>query len=700
MLFIVILSSCASSVQPDAKTYTVTWISDGTILELDEDIAEGSFPSYDGEKPFRQPTNEYIYDFSGWSPYLLSVSGDIEYTAIFTIIERSYEITLDTTGGSNISNLTGYYGDMINEPTTQPIRDGYIFLGWTYDKERSQEVEWPIEISHNFTLYASWQQTEQFKVSYEMNGGLPYEDHEVTKGNYLTIPNQPTKYQYRFINWHSNSELTSPVTFPIIVNSDITLYAEWEIANTEPTEIESYLVEANTINQDFFDKYNRKIEVENDGYQFVDFINPKNKDVFTQGLNSVEVDFLLFYLNQLSEEEIIEIDTLTANLELEIDRQYIQNVLDSLDYELTYENMYKNINLLDFLYEKGYLLEVFLNDNTNDFIFEHEIVGLEYPKYYGVWKDFDEVQTDVIMYALFQQGNNKVIPTIYGDIKAFTHVSTLSSFTYSSYNISLRDLLKVNTPRTKFTLILDRFGKESMVLETLDYDFKPLYLTQDFHWDRNDYNILKIEEKSYGELFLEDVDVRSSWTKQSLFGSYFHQLGSGNSTNSKYLNLTKFYDWTSDSLVTGTNELIFQGMTNSSMLDYESLVTYSYNFGVSAADFAWNFEFSKSLDVTVDLALEHYLRDVYPYLIWGNDEFDYTTHTAFERFVWDKDSADVDAIAHTFLNDDSKYKGKSLSGFDLTNKYLDGTITDGGGEPIPLIIQHTYASSLFDRGDE
>ena len=75
------------------KTFTVTWVDwNGTELERDEKVTEGSTPSYDGEKPTRTATEDIIYTFTGWDKELLPVTGDIEYKAVYSELHKNVKL--------------------------------------------------------------------------------------------------------------------------------------------------------------------------------------------------------------------------------------------------------------------------------------------------------------------------------------------------------------------------------------------------------------------------------------------------------------------------------------------------------------------------------------------------------------------------------------------------------------------------------
>ena len=73
--------------------YTVTWKDEnGKVLETDE-VEYGSIPTYDGEIPEKQPTDEYTYAFAWWNPEIWIVKWDVTYTATYTQTTNMYTVT-------------------------------------------------------------------------------------------------------------------------------------------------------------------------------------------------------------------------------------------------------------------------------------------------------------------------------------------------------------------------------------------------------------------------------------------------------------------------------------------------------------------------------------------------------------------------------------------------------------------------------
>ena len=75
--------------------FTVTWKNyDGAVLEVDNDVIEGTMPTYDGATPERAEDDFYTYTWSGWEPEVYAVSKDETYTATFISDEKATYLTV------------------------------------------------------------------------------------------------------------------------------------------------------------------------------------------------------------------------------------------------------------------------------------------------------------------------------------------------------------------------------------------------------------------------------------------------------------------------------------------------------------------------------------------------------------------------------------------------------------------------------
>jgi len=89
---------------------TVTWKNeDGSILKT-EKVANGDTPVYTGTTPTKAHDAEYTYTFTGWTPAIEAVTGDVTYTAEFTatpiVTEPAFDGTWIPAEGTNPGTAT------------------------------------------------------------------------------------------------------------------------------------------------------------------------------------------------------------------------------------------------------------------------------------------------------------------------------------------------------------------------------------------------------------------------------------------------------------------------------------------------------------------------------------------------------------------------------------------------------------------
>lgn len=122
------------------RAYTVTFLmDDGTPVEngVLEGVEYGTLVSsiVPAEDPTKESTAEYTYAFTGWTPDIADaiVTGDIDYTAVFSENKNKYAVTFVDEDESVLKAAVEYdYGTLpgaIDVPTVED-KNGKKFAGW------------------------------------------------------------------------------------------------------------------------------------------------------------------------------------------------------------------------------------------------------------------------------------------------------------------------------------------------------------------------------------------------------------------------------------------------------------------------------------------------------------------------------------------------------------------------------------------
>ncbi len=119
-------------------SYTITWNNwNGTTLETDNNVKNGTTPTYDGATPTRPDDTEYTYTWSGWDPEVVPATGNQTYTATYSYerLTTTYTINFDLNGGTSAS----YSGSKTVEQFSKDVfffdcvKEGWNFRGWSYN---------------------------------------------------------------------------------------------------------------------------------------------------------------------------------------------------------------------------------------------------------------------------------------------------------------------------------------------------------------------------------------------------------------------------------------------------------------------------------------------------------------------------------------------------------------------------------------
>jgi uncharacterized repeat protein (TIGR02543 family) len=178
--------------EPKVEAYKVTWKNfDGTVLKVDENISKGTTPSYKGDAPIRPSNDEYEYTFTGWDPAIGVVNADVTYTAEFSQTAKTYTITFDTDGGSQMDNITLAWGSEVT--ISEPTKTGYTFIGWNQEFSGVMPKE-------NITLKALWAPIE-YTITFNTGSSFVIEPIKLHYGDPIVKPQNPQKDFHDFSGW-------------------------------------------------------------------------------------------------------------------------------------------------------------------------------------------------------------------------------------------------------------------------------------------------------------------------------------------------------------------------------------------------------------------------------------------------------------------------------------------------------------------
>ncbi|MBO5528181.1 MAG: leucine-rich repeat protein [Bacilli bacterium] len=155
-------------------------------------------------------------------PYI--VNSPVTFYAKYEIVWRT--ITFHVNGGSTIQPLLVEDGEIFTDPFESPTHPYFQFAGWYYDDQFQNPVQYPLIVTGNLDLFAKWANTEA-TITFVTNGGSVIDPIVVDKGSVVrSLPN-PTLENAVFLGWYFDNELTNPVSLPLTLTQDVTLYAGW-----------------------------------------------------------------------------------------------------------------------------------------------------------------------------------------------------------------------------------------------------------------------------------------------------------------------------------------------------------------------------------------------------------------------------------------------------------------------------------------
>ena len=250
--------------------FTVTFDSDnGAVAAFaTKKVLEGDKVSAPETNPTKADTDDEKYKFDGWyttegTPFDFNteITDNITLIAHYAVT-HIYKVSFNLNGGEGtIETQRVTEGEKATRPSTDPTRENtstaeYTFGGWYTSTDNGETIsdepfDFDTPITGNLTLYAFWNSTEKFTVSFNVNGGTGnFESQTVTNGEKATEPTtQPTKEgdentKYTFTGWYTSSDegktlSETPFNFTKTkITKSITLYAKWNVQVTSSIDVE------------------------------------------------------------------------------------------------------------------------------------------------------------------------------------------------------------------------------------------------------------------------------------------------------------------------------------------------------------------------------------------------------------------------------------------------------------------------------
>jgi uncharacterized repeat protein (TIGR02543 family) len=199
------------------------------------------------------------YTFDGWNTNAAgtgtthpagssyTVTGTITFYAKWTAIPQ-YTVTFNinnATSGTTPASQTVYAGESITLPSGTGItKTGYTFGGWNTNNAgtgSNYNAGSSYEPSDNITLYAKWNEIQQYTITFNINNGsgTTPAPQTVNAGASITLPGQGdiTRIGYTFDGWNTASNgggTNYDAGSSYMVNGNVTLYTKWVEISTPP----------------------------------------------------------------------------------------------------------------------------------------------------------------------------------------------------------------------------------------------------------------------------------------------------------------------------------------------------------------------------------------------------------------------------------------------------------------------------------
>lgn len=154
----------------------------------------------------------------------------------------TYTVTFDTDGGTSIASQTVEEGECATQPS-DPTKENYTFAGWYENAACTTEWSFSTPITSDTTIYAKWETeapVQTYTVTFDTDGGSSVASQTVEQGGLVTKPSNPTKENYTFAAWYTDTTYVAEWDFDTrTITENTTIYATWVNTDSELTDMET-----------------------------------------------------------------------------------------------------------------------------------------------------------------------------------------------------------------------------------------------------------------------------------------------------------------------------------------------------------------------------------------------------------------------------------------------------------------------------
>ncbi|MDE5546306.1 MAG: InlB B-repeat-containing protein, partial [Anaeroplasmataceae bacterium] len=216
------------------QIHTIT-LMNGTSIIKTEKVKDGQTFSNPGD-----PQATGAGTFKGWSsskdeyqPFDFSTKIE-QNVVLYAFFEKPAPstITVSFMDGDTLVEAKEIQKNTAVSKATAPTKAEQTFKGWSSDKDEYVEFDFETKLTENTTLYAFYTKNtvtpETITVTFK-NGDAVLETKEIEKNSIVSKITAPTQTGYTFKGWSTNANSFVEFDFANKVESDLVLYAFYEI---------------------------------------------------------------------------------------------------------------------------------------------------------------------------------------------------------------------------------------------------------------------------------------------------------------------------------------------------------------------------------------------------------------------------------------------------------------------------------------